>query len=131
MKRKPYKKITVYNVVSHSVFINDNGSEDNFTIDKNDTYFDWSDSLDKKLYEYKNLVFSYEDLNDSDGIEKILWCAEIPVKMWNKYKKHDDISEYISNHVDYDFKILKSNYRDWQSFLSPEEYKEYQEEINA
>lgn len=131
MKRKPYKKITLYNVVSHSVFIDDNKAEQHFTIDKNDTYFDWSDSLDKKLKEYNDLKFNSNDVNDSDGIEKILWCAEVSAKIWNKYKNHDDIHEYISNEVDYDFKILKSKFWDWKEFLSKEELKEYNQYINS
>lgn len=130
MKRKPYEKITLYNVVSHSVFIDDNKSEHHFTIDKNDTYFDWSESLDDKLKEYNDLKFTSEDINDSDGIEKVLWCAEIDAKLWRKHKNHEEIHEFISNEVNYDFKILKSKFWDWQHFLSKQELKEYKQNLN-
>ena len=124
MKRKPYKTVTLYNVISHRIFIDDDKAEHWDTIDKNDTYFKWSDSIDKKLKEFNDLKFTDKDIEDSDGIEKILWCAEIPVKLWNKFKKHEDVHEYISNEVNYDFKTLKSKFWEWQDLLSKEELKE-------
>lgn len=125
MKRKPYKTITLFNVVAHSVYINDKGREDHFTLDSNEGYFDWSDDLETKLKEYNDFKFTSQDVGEGDGVEKVLWCAEVSAKMWKKYKNHEDMHEYISNEVDYDFKILKSKYFTWLDLLSDEDLAEY------
>lgn len=125
MKRKPYKTITLFNVVSHSVYIDNKGREDYFILDSKEGYFDWSDDLETKLKEYNDFKLTSEDVGDGDGIEKVLWCAEIPTKLWEYAKDSENAYEYISNEVDHNFKVLKSRYYTWQDLLSEEDLKEY------
>lgn len=129
MKRKPYKTITLYNVIDHSIFIDDNKGEDWFPIDKKGTYFDWSDDLDAKLKEYNEIPFNSDDCGDSDGVEKILQCVEIKRKTWKKYKNKDDFHEYVVNEVNYNFTTLKSKYYTWQDLLSKEDLIEYKADL--
>lgn len=129
MKRKPYKTITLYNVIDHSIMIDNDKSENWFPIDKKDTYFDWSDDLETKLKEYNEITFNSDDCGDSDGVEKILQCAEIPLKIWKKYKKEYNFHEYVSNKVDYNFTTLKSKYLSWQELLSEEDLAEYKADL--
>ena len=129
MKRKPYKKITLYNVIDHSIMIDNDKSENWFPIDKKDTYFDWSDDLDAKLKEYNEITFNSEDCGDSDGVEKILQCAEIPLKIWKKYKDDEDFYEYVLDEVNYNCTILKSKYISWQDLLSEKDLAEYKADL--
>ncbi len=129
MKHKPYETITLFNVVAHSVYINDDGREDHFTLDSNTGYFDWSDDLETKLKEYNDFKFTSEDTGEGNGVEKVLWCAEIPVDLWNEIKGTEDDYEYISNHVGYNFKILKSKYFTWLDLLSDEDLAEYKADL--
>jgi folate-dependent tRNA-U54 methylase TrmFO/GidA len=122
MKRKDLSTITLFRLVAHSVFINDNKEEEHFPCEIGIDYFEWSTSLDEKLEEFNSVKFTYDMISefDYDGIELMLLGVVIPKNLYDKIKNCDDFHEIVANYVDYNFIELKVVYKTWQEIMDGE-----------
>ena len=120
MERKENSEITVFNLVAHTVFINDNGAENWFTLDRCDTYFDWDADFNKMLTKFNEFKLNSDDVDVADGVEKILYAVTIPTELCNNYKNEDDFYEYVMNHCDYTMTEIVSEYKNWIELFESE-----------
>ena len=120
MKRAENPKITLFLVNIHQVYINDNGAENHFPLDRYNGYFDFDKDFDKKLNEFNELKITSDDIDVADGVEKVLFAVEIPRDVYNNHHKEDDFYEYVVNACNYDFIEIKSVYKSWNEIFECE-----------
>lgn len=117
MKRLQNPTTTLFLVNIHQVYVNDNGAENNFPLDRYEGYLDFDADFDKKLKEFNELELTSDDVDCADGVEKVLSCVTVPTDFYNKYKDHEEFYEYVVGECDYNFTEIKSFYCCWSDIL--------------
>lgn len=120
MKRLKNPITTLFLVNIHQVYINDNGNENHFPLDRHSGYFDFDADFDKKLKEFNELQITSDDVDVADGVEKVLYCVTVPTDFYEKHKKDDEFYDYVVGKCDYDFIEVKSVYKSWNDIYEYE-----------